>query len=173
MKKKTWIVLTVCCSVVVGGGGLALANMNANQVDANSPLKEKVSYAVESYEAQKQIADAPGATTEDEQELKELASRSADLELELNPQSVLEEFEEVFAGYKDLYLIQSAHYEDKKDSTDPAVQQVLYSLEQKGKLIAQFEKLKLSKSANGESLLENFYGETTKLNKELYPDRFK
>ncbi|CAM4245670.1 hypothetical protein FHS16_001401 [Paenibacillus endophyticus] len=92
------------------------------------------------------------------------------LELELNPKSDLEEFAEVFAGYKDLYLIHSAHYEDKKDSTDPMVQHVLYSLEQKGNLIAQFENLKSRKSVNGESLLEKVYEETSKLNKELYPD---
>ncbi|QCT03748.1 hypothetical protein E6C60_3037 [Paenibacillus algicola] len=172
MKKKTWVVLTVCCSIVVGG--LALANLKSNHADANSPtLKEKVSYAVESYEAQKKIADAPGATTEDEQRLKELATRAADLELELNPQTALEEFNEVFAGYKDLYLIHSAHYEDKKDSTDPLVQQVLHQLEEKGKLIAQFEKLQMSKSVNGESLLTKFYEETDQLNRELYPDRYK
>lgn len=88
MKKKTGVVLTACCSLAFGA--VALANINADRADTDSPsLSEKVSYAKESYEAQKKIADAPGATTEDEQKLKELAAKTADLEAELNPKSDL------------------------------------------------------------------------------------
>lgn len=179
MKKKTWVVLTICCSLALGG--VALASLNTNQVNANSPsLTEKTSYATESYEAQKKIADAPGATTEDEQKLKELATKAADLEAELHPKSELEEFNEVFEGYNDLFAIESAYYADQHDLEDPAVQRVLYELEQKGKLIAQFENLQLKaqsedanliKTLNGQSLLDKFLEETQQLNQELYPDQ--
>ncbi|MCR8844931.1 hypothetical protein NQ117_14710 [Paenibacillus sp. SC116] len=172
LRKKTWIVFTLCCSIVVGG--LALANMNGNHANANSPsLNEKLTYTTTSYEAQKKIADAPGATTADEQKLKELATKAENLQSELAPKSALDEFNEVFAGYKDLHAIHSTYYADKKDSTDPAVQKVLYELEQKGKLIAHFEKPKMLNSVNGEELLKTFYEETYKLNQKLYPENFK
>ncbi|USB34849.1 hypothetical protein [Paenibacillus sp. YPG26] len=151
-----------------------MANIRTSQADANSPsLREKVSFAAESYEAQKKIADAPGASTEEEQKLKELATKAADLEAELNPTSAVEEFEEVFAGYKDLYALENAYYADQKESKDPAVQKVLNELERKGKLIAQFENPKLAKSVSSDSLLEKFYEETNKLNRELYPEKSK
>lgn len=172
MKKKTWIVLTVCGSLIVGG--FAWANSNANQVEASSPtLREQVSDAFERYEEQKKIAGLPGATTEDEQQLKELAAEAWALKDKLNPKSPLDEFNEVFAGYKDLYKIESAYYADQQDSEDPAVQRVLYELEQKGKLIAQFESQALSKSVKSESLLDTFMEETSKLNQELYPEQFE
>ncbi|GAE06332.1 hypothetical protein JCM10914_2485 [Paenibacillus sp. JCM 10914] len=152
--------------------------MNANKINANSPsLQEKVSYANESYEAQKQIADAPGATTADEQKLKELGSRAGELEAELHPSSAIDEFNEVFAGYKDLYAIESAYYADQQNSEDPAVQRVLIELEKKGALIAQFENQAqsqtLSKSDAGESLLDQFMEATSELNKELYPEQYE
>ncbi|KQN96778.1 hypothetical protein [Paenibacillus sp. Leaf72] len=176
MNKKTWMILSVCGVLAVGG--FVWGNIGSNHAEANVPsLQEKVDYATESYEAQKKIADAPGATTAEEQKLKELASKSGDLEAELNPQSALDEFNQVFAGYKDLYAIESAYYADQQDSEDPAVQRVLKELEQKGELIAQFE-LKaqsqaLNKSADGESLVDQFMSATSELNQELYPEQYK
>ncbi|MDH6675763.1 hypothetical protein M2277_006484 [Paenibacillus sp. LBL] len=174
MKKNTWIILSVCSVLAIGG--FTWANMNANKVDANSPnLQEKVSYAHESYEAQKKIADAPGATTEDEQKLKELESRAGELDNELHPQSALDEFNEVFAGYKDLYAIESAYYADQQNSEDPLVQRVLKELEKKGELITQFENLAINQALNksdaGESLLNQFMAATSELNQELYPEQ--
>ena len=159
-------------------GGFIWGNLSPNQAEANAPtLQEKVLYANESYDDIRKFADAPGATTADEQKLKELASKAGDLEAELSPLSALDEFNEVFAGYKDLYAIESAHYADQQDSEDPAVQRVLEELEQKGKLIAQFENQAqsqaLSKSADGESLLDQFMAATSKLNQELYPEQYK
>ncbi|GAB6991942.1 hypothetical protein [Paenibacillus pini] len=176
MKKKTWIILSVCSTLAIGG--FIWGNFNANQVDANSPtLQERVSYAAESYDAQKKIADAPGATTADEQKLKELASKAGDLEAKLSPKSTLDEFNEVFAGYKDLYEIESAYYADQQDSKDPSVQRVLEELDHKGKLIATFENKAqsqaLSKSTNDQSLLDQFMEATSKLNQELYPEQYK
>lgn len=144
-------------------------------------LEEKDSYTTQSFEVQKEIASAPGATTEDEQKLKELATRAANLEAEINPKSDIEKFIEVFAGYKELFTIESVYYEDQQDSEDPAVQRVLYELEQKRKLIAQLENSLLEaqskdpdgESVYGDSLLHKFYEETNKLNQELYPERFK
>lgn len=160
LKKKALVVLSISCSLVFGG--LALA------------------YAAESDEGRKNRSDTPGAAAADEQKLKEAAAKTADREAELNPKSDLEQFNEVFAGYKDLYAIESAHYADQRDSDDPAVQRVLHELEQKGKLIARFEsalsqaqsdRSNGSNLANDESLLDKFYEETQKLNQELYPDR--
>ncbi|KOP65870.1 hypothetical protein AMS62_11920 [Bacillus sp. FJAT-18019] len=171
MKKKTWIILSVCGTLAVGGfvGGII-----PNQAEANNPtLQEKVSYANESYDAQKKIADAPEATTEDEQRLKELESKAGDLEAELSPKSSIDEFNEVFAGYKDLYAIESAYYADQQDSEDPAVQRVLEELEKKGELIAQFENQALRNSVNGASLLDQFMKATSELNQDLYPEQYK
>ncbi|KOR89586.1 hypothetical protein AM231_10845 [Paenibacillus solani] len=77
--------------------------------------------------------------------------------------------------------LESAYYENHQNLEDTAVQQVLYELEQKGKLIAQFENSLLeaqSQDLNGESvhrdsLLHMFYEETNKLNQELYTEMFK
>lgn len=176
MKKKTWMILSICGTLAIGG--FVWGNISSNRVEANTPtLQEKVLYTNDSFEAQKKIADAPGATTEDEQKLKELASKAGDLEAELHPQSALDEFNEVFAGYKDLYAIESAYYADQKDSEDPAVQRVLKELEQKGELIAQFESRaqnqSSNKSATGESLLDQFMEAAGVLNQELYPEQFK
>ncbi|QJC53648.1 hypothetical protein HGI30_20355 [Paenibacillus albicereus] len=172
MKKRSWLLLATCGSVLAGG--ITLAGMKQNPAEANSStLPERATEANQAYEAQKKIANAPGATTEEEQKLKELATKAADLDSALNPKSDLEEFQEVFTGYKDLHLIHSSHYEDKKDSTDPAVQKVLHSLKEKGELIARFEKLQQAKSLTGESLLSRFLDETDQLNRELYPERFK
>lgn len=176
MKKKTWMIVTICGTLAIGG--FIWGNLNPDQADANVPkLQEKVSYENESYDAQKKIADASGATTADEQKLKELVSKAGDFEAELNPQSGFDEFNGVFAAYKDLYAIESAHYADQQDVKDPAVQRVLEELEQKGRLIAQFESLaqsqELSKSADGESLLDQFMAATSELNQELYPEQYR
>lgn len=176
MNKKTWMILSICATLAVGT--FTWANINTGKVEADSPtLQEEVTFAKAGVEAQKKIADAPGATTEDEQRLKELTSKAGELEEELNPKSAADEFNEVFAGYKDLYAIESAYYEDQQDSEDPAVQRVLKELEKKGELIAQFEnqanKQELSKSASGESLLNQFMEATSELNQELYPEQYK
>ncbi|KOP68076.1 hypothetical protein AMS62_24630 [Bacillus sp. FJAT-18019] len=180
MNKKTRGVITVCCSLAICGA--IWVGINIKQADANSPsLEEKVSLITKIYEVQKRISDALGVTAEDEQKLKELETRDADLEAELNLKSDLEKFNEVFAGYKELFTLESAYYEDHQNLEDPAVQQVLYELEQKGKLIAQYEKSLLKvqsedpgdESIHGESLLNSFYEETNKLNQELYKERFK
>ncbi|WP_141502363.1 M56 family metallopeptidase [Paenibacillus luteus] len=157
-------VLAACSTVSNGSDavlkpGTIYSSLNGKQVDSHD--------VIESYEAQKKIADAPGATTEDEQRLKELATKAADLEAELNPKSALEQFDEAFAAYKDMFAIETAHYADQQDSNDPAVQRVLYELEQKGKLIAQFDEAKWSKVENSELLLERFNEEKYKLNQEL------
>lgn len=159
----------------MAAGGFIWSNINPSQVEANTPtLPNKVSFTTESYEAQKKIADAPGATTADEQKLKELASQLGDLEAELRPKSALDEFNEVLAGYKDLYAIESAYYVDQQHSEDPAVQRVIEELEQKGKLIAQFENQASNKLAqNNESLLDQFMKATSELNQKLYPEQYK
>lgn len=176
MKKKTWMILSVCGTLAFGA--FVWGIISPNQVEANTPsLQENVSYANENYDAQKKIADAPGATTADEQKLKELSSKAGDLEAELSPQSALDEFNEVFAGYKDLYAIESVYYADQQESEDPAVQRVLEELEQKGELIAQFEdqakSQMLRKSADSESLLIQFMAAASELNQELYPEQYK
>lgn len=172
LKKNAWIALAVCCSVVVGG--VVWANWNHNEIEASSQSKEdRYSFILSQYEEQKQIANAPDASTEDEQKLKELTSEVAAIEEENNPKSPREEFEETFAGYKDLYAIESAMYADKQNSTDPLDQKVLHELEEKGKLIMQFENAAKNKMTVEDTLLQSFYEATDKLNRELYPERYE
>ncbi|MFF2481014.1 hypothetical protein [Paenibacillus sp. NPDC058071] len=166
MRKKAWIALAVCFSVVAGGLTLAAANGDRAEV-ASSDLIERFSDATASYEAQKKIADSPGATTEDEQRLKELATKAADLKAEIEPPSAREQFSAVFAAYKDMYAIESSYYVGREGSDDAAVvQRVLVELERKGQLIEQFEQLDANEEVDAEELLERFHEETAKLKQE-------
>lgn len=164
MNKKTRIIITVCGSFIVGGA--VMASHQASRADAGNPdLNEKLTLAIQSYEAQQKIADAPGAATADEQKLKELASHAATLEAELNPKSAMEQFEEAFLSYKDMFGKENAYYTNRKKSPGPKLS---HEWKLKGELIARLEKAQSEPSVNGETLLAMFKEETTKLNQKLY-----
>ncbi|MEO3945130.1 hypothetical protein [Gorillibacterium sp. CAU 1737] len=154
MKKHTWVVLAVSCSLIFGG--VALAN---GVVDKAKPGETSVV--------------VPCEVAIDEQLVKVKQTEAADLEAARNPQSDRERFLQAFAGYKDLYAIESAAYADQSDSTDPAVQRVWKELERKGDVIARFEQLLTSQSEKEPSLYEAFVEETQQVNQELYPEQYK
>ncbi|MGO4185659.1 hypothetical protein AB4Z45_22120 [Paenibacillus sp. MCAF9] len=159
LKKKAQLVFAMGCFAVVSSFVMR-ANWDNSEVAAAEQRKEN-NYTVVLSENKQQ----------NEHKQKELASKLAQAQEEMNPTSSRELFDSHLAGYKDLYVIESTAYNKKKDSTDPLIQKVLHELEEKGKLIAHFEKA-AEGTESGEELLKSFIEATNQLNRELYPERY-